>query len=266
MTRFGIGELTVLAELGGGAGSRVFHVRREADSADYALKVVPAGRHADPRFLEQLRHEFRVSRLLDHPHVAKALAFEIRRDWLFRPTTARLLVEFAPGLPLDRSPSPGLNCLLRVFEQVAGALAYLHDRGVFHADIKPGNLIYDHTEGVKLIDLGLAWVEGEPKNRVQGTPQYMAPETAAYKRVNARTDIYSLGATMYHLLTRRMLPAAVIGMHTGTRVRAPQVEPVANLNPNVPPELCDLVHRCISHNPDHRPADAREVQSILHQI
>jgi serine/threonine protein kinase len=266
MSGFAIGRLTVLAELGAGAGSRVFHVRRRADGAEYALKVVPAGARADPRYSEQLRNEFRVGPLLDHPNLTKVYALEVRRDWLFRPKAVRLLVEFAPGRALDRLPPLPLGRAVRAFERVASALEHMHARGVLHADVKPGNLIYDPGGRVKLIDFGLAWVEGEPKVRVRGTPPYIAPETVSHGVVTARTDLYNFGATLYHIVARRPPAAAESKTLPGARVRPAAVVPVADLNPHAPAELCDLIDRCMSPDPERRPAGAAEVRAILARL
>ena len=133
----------------------------------------------------------------------------------------------------------------------------MHDRGVFHADLKPKNLIYDQLAGVKIIDYGLARVRGEPKARVQGTPEYMAPETAASRLVNAGTDIYNLGATMYHLVARRPL-APASGGGGSRRGHAARVRPVASLNASAPSELCDLIHWCIDYDPARPAARGRK--------
>jgi serine/threonine-protein kinase len=266
MPGFSIGRLTVLSELGAGAGSRVFHVRRRADGGEYALKVVPAGRRADPRFPEQLRHEFRVGRMLDHPNLTRVYALEVRRDWLFRPTAVRLLVEFAPGRPLDRVPPLPVARVLRAFERVASALEHMHGRGVLHADVKPGNLVYDPGGGVKLIDFGLARLEGDPTFRVQGTPPYMAPETVAQGVVSARTDVYNFGATMYHILTGRPPPAPEPSTLPGARLRPVPAVPVAQLNRDVPAELCELIHRCLCPGPEGRPSAMAEIRAVLNRL
>jgi serine/threonine protein kinase len=261
-----IGKVTVLAELGAGAGSRVFRVRREANSREYALKIIPIRSQHDLKYLEQAKHEFRISRLLDHPNLVKIHTFEIERGWFSGPKTGKLLIEYVPGKTLNEPPLPRMSELLRVFERVADGLGHMHEQGIFHADLKPKNLIYACETGVKVIDYGLAWVKGEPKNRLQGTPQYMAPETGAHKLINTRTDIYNFGATMYRLVTFRSLPRVIPGVALDEKTHDKRIQSVESLNATVPSELCDLIHWCIRYNPDSRPEHMSEVHAILGRL
>jgi serine/threonine protein kinase len=262
-----IGRVAVLAELGAGAGSRVFRVRREADSQEYALKIVPIRCRNDLKYLEQAKHEFRVGRMLDHANLVKVHVLETERGWFFSgPKKGKLLIEYIPGKPLNEHAPRCMAELLRIFERVADAIAHMHDRGVIHADLKPKNLIYAAETGVKVIDFGLAWVKGEPKNRLQGTPQYMAPETSAHKLINERTDIYNFGATMYRLVALRTLPKMLPGLVPDEKTHAKRIKPVESLNPATPAELSELIHWCIRYNPDSRPSQMREVHSILSRL
>src|SRR5439155_18728419 len=92
-----IGPFQVLSTLGSGAHSSILHVRRKADGRQYALKVVPLGSLGDHKFLEQARHEFRVSGMLDHPNILKIYALEEQKNWLFKVTKAHLLIEYVNG-------------------------------------------------------------------------------------------------------------------------------------------------------------------------
>src|SRR5262249_41682236 len=116
---------------------------------------------------------------------------------------------------------------------------------------------------------GLAWIKGENKGRVQGTPEYMAPEQAKQGIVNERTDIYNLGATMYRLVTERHPPSVVADTHslpmsakTWSQIR----KPVGELAPETPAELCDLIHRCLEFNPQKRPERMSEIQGTLDHL
>src|SRR5205085_290638 len=145
--------------------------------------------------------------------------------------------------------------LARVFELVAAALAHMHRRGVLHADMKPGNVMLSRAGEVKVIDYGLAWVKGEPKERLQGTPEYMAPETVKRKLINERTDIFNFGATMYRLVTFRLPPPTVgePGMDVDAELWARQLKPVQECNAAAPPELALLIHRCLAFDALKRP-------------
>src|SRR4051812_45062223 len=104
MAAFSIGKFQALGPLGSGAHSKILHVRRSADSKQYALKVVPIGGPDDLKFLEQARDEFRIAQMLNHPNLVKIFALETPRDWLFRIRKVHLLIEYVNGKTLDTYP------------------------------------------------------------------------------------------------------------------------------------------------------------------
>ncbi|HTK76043.1 MAG TPA: serine/threonine-protein kinase [Gemmataceae bacterium] len=263
-----IGKFQVLAPLGQGAHSSILHVRRQADSKQYALKVVPLDGPEDQKFLEQARHEFKVSQKLDHPNLVKLYALEEVKDWLFRVKKAHLLIEYINGKTLDEVPPLSMPKLISVFTQIAAGLEHMHRRNVLHADMKPGNVMLSRAGEVKVIDYGLAWIKGDDKSRVQGTPEYMAPETAKRKLVNERTDIFNFGATMYRLATFRKLPSTVpeADMDIDPELWARQVKPVCEINAGAPKELGDLIHRCLTFDAHKRPESMRAVKSALEKL
>lgn len=264
-----IGKFQVLGKLGTGAHSSILHVRRSRDARNYALKVVPIDGPDDLKFLEQARHEFRVAQMLEHPSLIEIYNLETPRDWLFRIRKVHLLIEFVNGKTLDQIPRLTVPRQVQIFEKVASALVHMHRRGVFHADLKPNNIMLSRTGEVKVIDFGLAWVKGEPKNRVQGTPEYMAPEQARNGMVNERTDIYNLGATMYRLLTFRLPPTVVAadgGLPLDAKTWAKTLKPVQEFNPGIPAPLAELVHQCLEFNAQKRPERVSEVQNVLDHL
>ncbi|HEX4589065.1 MAG TPA: serine/threonine-protein kinase [Gemmataceae bacterium] len=263
-----IGKFQVLGTLGTGAHSTILQVRRQADSRQYALKVVPIGDAEEKKFLEQAEHEFHVSQKLDHPNLVKIYALEQVKDWMFRVKKAHLLIEFVNGKTLDEVPPLSLPKLVRVMGLIAAGLAHMHRCGVVHADMKPNNVMLSRAGDVKIIDYGLAWVKGEPKGRVQGTPEYMAPETVRKKLINERTDIFNFGATMYRLVTLR-LPPSTLGdenMPADAELWQRQLKPVQEIRADCPKELADIIHRCLSFNAMKRPETMKEVQENLEQI
>ncbi len=251
-----IGKFQVLGNLGMGAHSSILHIRRNADLGQYALKVVPIGGANDSKFLKQARHEYRIGRMLDHPNLIKIYALEIQKDWLFRVRKVHLLLEYVNGRTVDTIKQLPIPRLVQLFAQVASGMMHMHRRGVYHADLKPNNILLSRAGEVKIIDYGLAWVIGEEKGRVQGTPEYMAPEQAKKGIVNDQTDIYNLGATMYRLVTWRLPPSPIIEIELvriDSRTRDKLLRPVEDCNPNAPPQLCQLIHRCLESKPGLRP-------------
>src|SRR5262249_20410650 len=156
----------------------------------------PINSRKDHKFLEQAQHEFKVAQMLDHPNLIKIYALEAPRDWLFRVRKVHLLIEYVNGKTVDEIKGLTLPRLAQIFARVADARVHRHRVGVYHADVKPNNIMLSRAGDVKIIDYGLAWIKGEKKERVQGTPEYMAPEQARQGTVNEGTDMYNFGATM----------------------------------------------------------------------
>lgn len=261
-----IGKFSILETLGTGAHSTILRIRRDADNREYALKIVPIESEEDKKYLEQARHELAVSKLLDHRNCIKVHCLET--EGLFRVKKAKLLVEYVNGKTLDRVKLLGVPKLLRVFTQIADGLAHMHKRGVYHADMKPNNVMLAKAN-VKIIDYGLAWIKGEAKNRVQGTPEYIAPETVEHKLINERTDIFNFGATMYRLVTLKLPPAITPnadGLGMTAEIFAEQLKPVRELNKGCPEELADLIHRCLAFQALKRPEKMSGIQGELDRL
>jgi eukaryotic-like serine/threonine-protein kinase len=265
-----VGKFAVLDTLGSGAHSSVLRIRRQDDGKEYALKVVNIDSPEEEKFLDQLRHEYRVGQMLNHPHLIKIHCLEIEGGgWFSKKKKAKLLVEFAGGKPLDTFGLLKPARLLRVFERVASGLVHMHKQGVLHADLKPHNIILGRASNPKVIDYGLAWIKGETKDRVQGTPEYMAPETAQHKLVNERTDLYNFGATMYRVATLKLPPNVMVnadGMQISETMYDDQLVPVDAVNKGLPKGFVDLVHACLAFNALKRPGRMSEVQGTLDRL
>jgi eukaryotic-like serine/threonine-protein kinase len=264
-----IGKFSILGTLGQGAHSSILHVRCADDGKQYALKVVPIESREENKFLEQARHEFRVAQMLDHPNLIKIYALETLRNWLFQVNKLHLLIEYVNGKTLDLIKGLSLPRLVQIFEKIAAGMVHMHRRGVFHADLKPNNIMLSKTGDVKILDYGLAWIRGEKKGRVQGTPEYMAPEQAQKGVVNERTDIFNFGATMYRMVTFRLPPntlTATEGMAMDAKVFQSLLKPVRELNPKAPPALAELIHHCLAFHPVQRPERMSELQGALDHL
>ena len=270
MSELQIGKFQVVGTLGSGAHSKILHVRRAADGKNYALKVVPIDGPDDQKFLDQAQHEFRVAQMLDHANLIKVYALEAVKDWMFRVRKAHLLIELVNGKALDACPRIPLPMLVQVLLRVADGMVHMHRRGVCHSDLKPNNILVSRAGDVKIIDFGLARIKGETKDRIQGTPEYIAPEQAKHKMVNERTDIYNFGATMYRMLTFRLPPSVLSEEDGGLPIDAKMwqrlFKPVDEYNAQAPAALCDLVHRCLSYEAVKRPERMSEVQGALDHL
>jgi formylglycine-generating enzyme required for sulfatase activity len=187
-----------------------------------------------------------------------------------------IAMQFLQGAPLDeylkKKGSPGVAQCVRIVREAALGLAAAHARGLVHRDIKPANLWLEAPNGrVKVLDFGLTKPIGTDSEltksgAVVGTPSYMSPEQARGQKVDARTDIFSLGAVLYRLLTGRN---PFVGDHIMAVLTALAVEeptPVRELNPNVPEALADLVNQLLAKKPEARPQTAAEVAERLRTI
>src|SRR5262249_27767871 len=155
------------------------------------------------------QHEFRVAQRLNHPNLIKIYTMEATRDWLFRVRVVHLLIEYCSGKPVDEYKRLPVPTLIRIFRRVAAGMNHMHRAEVFHGDMKPNNILLGPTGDVKIIDYGLARIRGEDRGRLQGTPEYLAPETANRNIVSDKSDIYNFGATMYRLVTWQHPPRSI---------------------------------------------------------
>ena len=260
-----IGAIEVLGALGQGARSHVMLVRRAADGQTYALKVTNVGKKSERKYLDQARREYRTLGRLDHPNIVRAFALETETDWLLRPTRTKLLLEYVPGQTLDRLVQPPLEEMLRAFEQIADAVAHLHENGLLHADLKPNNILLA-PHAAKLIDFGLAREIGEDTGRLQGTPEYMAPETATRKIVDVASEIFSFAAAMYRMVTGQHPPLSAGTFPMTDRAYRERYRPAIGLNPHLPPKLAALLDHCLSFDPHQRPASMNDVCLELNRV
>jgi serine/threonine-protein kinase len=251
----------VVNELGTGAGSKILLISdKTAGGKRYALKVVRKQEPEDEIYIQQALTEFEAAKKLNHPAIAKVFDCRLKKAW-FKVTGVELLIEYVEGKTLDEIEAPELGQLVLMFCQVSSALTHMHRRGVFHGDLKPSNIMLNKTGQVKLIDFGTAWVRGQDKHRVQGTPQYIAPEQAVEKVVDEKTDIYNFGATMYRMFTGRYVQQG-LPKPGDDRKLAPPIK----FNPRIPAALNELIIASVSLDPSKRPDGMFEIRDQLSAI
>jgi eukaryotic-like serine/threonine-protein kinase len=272
---FKTGELVegyrVLSEIGRGAASVVYLVQDPKTKQIWALKHVDRGDAKDNRFLEQAEHEYTVARQLDHPTLRKAInLIKIREGFLSSPHELIVVFELVDGTSVDREPPRTIEQCADIFEQVARGLHYMHQKGFVHADMKPNNIIVDAGGVAKIIDLGQSCPVNTVKKRIQGTPDYIAPEQVHRRPITPKTDVYNLGATIYWALTRKFVPTALGKENSllGTIDESvmPKPTPCNQLNTRVPEYFNQLIMQCVEVEPAMRPESMIEVADRLNMI
>ena len=202
-----IGPYEVLGELGRGGMGVVLRARRHDLQRDFALKVILPGKDTTPEALERFRREARAAaRLAGHPGIVGVHDIGEENGKVF------FAMDLVEGASLDRLIDAGELSPRRValiVSQAARAVHHAHAHGVLHRDMKPGNILVTETDDVRITDFGLAQTQdsdGEAARltkvgAVLGTPAYLSPEQANGDELDARADVYSLGATLYEALT-----------------------------------------------------------------
>jgi serine/threonine protein kinase len=251
----------VINTLGTGAGSTILLISDKTSGGKrYALKVVRKQEPEDDVYVQQAKTEFEAAKKLNHPAIAKVFDCRTKKAW-FKVTGIELLLEYVDGKTLDEIEAPELGQLVLIFCQVSSALTHMHRRGVFHGDLKPANIMLAKNGQVKLIDFGTAWVRGQEKNRIQGTPNFIAPEQATEKLVDEKTDIYNLGATMYRMFTGRYAQQGMLKPGDDRKL----VPPV-KVNARIPVALNELIIASLNLDPSKRPSGMFEMRDQLSAI
>jgi eukaryotic-like serine/threonine-protein kinase len=267
-----LGPFHVLAPIGKGGMGTVYLARDSRCDTLVALKVLPPKRaREEARLLARFRREMEMCRRVAHPHLAWTYDVGVSQGCYY------IALEYIPGKTLFRlinEEGPlATPRAARLFAEVASALDHAHNQGLIHRDLKPSNVIITPHDHAKVLDLGLALVEGEaPTDRevkggrgyVVGTMDYIAPEQCEDPgKVDARSDIYSLGCTLYFCLAGRPPFAGGTAQEKIQRHRHDEPPAIPQFNPAVPPGFIGLVRKMMAKNPEQRIATASEVQAKL---
>lgn len=249
----------VLATLGYGARSTIFAVK-DKDHQIYALKRVVKQSPNDQRFLDQAILEYEVASRFNHPVLRRIFKLYKQRA-LIRTTEVYVLMEMVDGLTLEQHQPGNIELLCRICQQVAKGLSIMHQAGFVHADIKPNNIMVTSEDQIKIIDFGQSCPIGTVKQRIQGTPDYIAPEQVLCRAITPQTDVFNLGATIYWLLTGRHVPTLIPKGQPGMIIRenGTNMRPPRDVNPQVPPALSQLVMHCIKTDPLERPSSMEDI-------
>ncbi len=276
-----LGHYRITAAIGAGGMGEVYRATDTKLGRDVAIKMLPAAVAQDPERLARFEREARSLAALNHPNIVTIYAVEEDGGSRF------LAMELVEGETLDTLLAPGGLPLPRFFEiavPLADALSAAHERGIVHRDLKPGNVMVTREGRVKVLDFGLAKLEAADSNpdltstptesradltsegQVFGTVAYMSPEQTRGGKVDARSDVFSLGVVFYQMLTgeRPFHGASAADMISSILRDTPA--PITDRRADLPPHLARILRRCLEKDPRDRYQTSRDVHNELRDL
>lgn len=272
-----LGKYKILAPLGQGGMAHVYRAHQENLDREVAIKVLPPWYAADRNFVERFNQEARLVARLSHPNIVTIHDFSEEDGHLYivmqlvdAGTLKHLLDALRTGNQNAPSGTGAMDVLEanRIFQQIASALAYAHEKGIIHRDIKPVNVLMDRANRPILSDFGIAKVLAGAKDLTRpgagvGTPEYMSPEQCKGEHVDRRADIYALGIVLYEVLTGRTpfvgdnYPA-IAHSHIYEEPPDPRI-----FNRLISLPLRNVMLRALQKKPEHRYQHASEMAKAL---
>jgi serine/threonine protein kinase len=226
-----------------------------------AIKVPHPEMEADPVLFDRFHREEDIGNKMDHPSVMKVLTDNDRSrqymvmEWVEGRLLRKILAEQGK-LPPERA--------IRIALGICSALEYIHGNGVVHRDLKPENIMVGPEDRVKLIDFGIAGQAGARRltfaklSQVMGTPDYISPEQVKGKRGDGRSDIYALGVMLYEMLTGKLPFLGPNPFATMNERLLNNPVPPREIDPQISPQLQEIIYRALERDPKNRYATARE--------
>ena len=259
------GKYELQREIASGGMGMVYHAIDIALRREVAIKALHARYSGDPSFDQRFLQEARGLARLDHPNIVRIYGVEKEEG------THYIVMEYFPGQDLkhilrEHGPLP-LSKALHIALEITKALAYAHQKNIVHRDIKPGNILVGEQDQIKITDFGIAAVLDEPgttlAGTVLGTPEYMSPEQAKGERVDAGSDLYSLGIVFYEMLTKKTPYQGLTGHSIVGKLAYDESEPDLNFPENIPESLQYLIQGLTKKKSEQRLKDARLVLETL---
>ncbi len=250
----------ILEEIGRGAMGVVYKAIDRALNREIALKMLPSAKNQAEQS-KTLIAEAKTAAKLNHPQIVKIFNTGFLGQDMF------IAMELIKGISLEQvlknKKNIPLRCFLNIIYQTCRALNFAHSHGIIHRDIKPANIIIEKNFSVKIADFGLAKIAyGGTVDRtsIRGTPLYISPEQIAGSNIDLRSDIYSLGITMYEMLAGRP-PFSGGDIFIAHVKQSPP--PLRSFNKNIPQVISDIIHKCLEKNRSKRPTSAADLYKKL---
>ncbi len=257
-----VGNYDLIYKIAEGGMGAVFKAKHTVTGDIVAIKIIPPETAKNPVLLKRFEQEFRAASLFDHPNIVKAI------EYCGTATSPFLVMEFVDGESLgqkvEKSGAIEEAEAVRIIGQVCDGLHRAHKQGLVHRDVKPDNVLMTSDGTAKLTDMGLVKdIEGEMNltktGRGLGTPHFMAPEQFRNaKNADVRCDIYSLGATLYMMLTAAVPFAKTSPLDCWLKKTKNEFDSPQKLNPRISERVNKAVLRSMSADPARRPASCRE--------
>ncbi|MFC1672311.1 serine/threonine-protein kinase, partial [Planctomycetota bacterium] len=248
-----VGGFQIVSRIGRGGMGAVYKARQISLDRMVALKILPPALAEKPDFITRFMREARAAARLSHPNIVAAIDVGDADGYHY------FAMEFVEGetasAALTREKRFSTAKTIKMLGDVSRGLAHAHENGLIHRDVKPQNMLIEKNGNVKLCDLGLARSTQEDSTLTQtgtamGTPYYMSPEQIAGSHdIDARTDIYSLGAVGYHMLTGRPPYEAETGAMVMAKHVSERLKPLAEVAPDVDPALAAVMEKCLKKKP-----------------
>ena len=267
-----VGPYVILDRLGAGGRGRVFKAQHRLMGRLAALKIIAPQIASRASSIARFHREMRLIGRLDHPNVVRAFDADQVGDLLY------IVMEYVAGRSLDRvieyrGPLPAVE-VVDYMAQAALGLAHAHERGIVHRDVKPPNLLVSEEGQIKVLDLGLsALMEADSEasfatadGRIVGTVHYMSPEQAVALNIDGRSDLFSLGCTMYQLLSGRLpFPGETVAECLALRIKG-HPTPITDFCPDLSPRLIELLSKLMARRPEDRFQTAAEAAEALQAL
>jgi len=266
-----LGDYRLLRRLGRGAMAEVYLAEQQSLSRRVAVKILRADLAEDPTYLERFRREARSAAALVHAGIVQIHEVAEREGYHL------IAQEYVQGQNLrdwlKRKGPPSLPHALSIMRQVATALAKAAEAGIVHRDIKPENIMLTAEGEVKVADFGLARVSSGKESveltqagMTLGTPLYMSPEQVEGRPLDPRSDLYSFGVTCYHMLAGEPPFTGETVLSVALQHVRHDPPPLQERRPDLPPELCQVVHKMLAKDPDARYDSPRQLLVDLRRI
>lgn len=264
-------DFKILRKLGQGGMATVYLAEQVSLKREAAIKVMHNELMSDETHVRRFEREAKAAAGLTHPNIVQVY---MTGDY---EGTHYIAQEYVRGINLRqylaRNAPPDGALILRIMRQVTAALNAAAEKGIVHRDIKPENIMITSRKLIKVADFGLAQI-AQTEERVDltqvgttmGTPLYMSPEQVHGKSLDQRSDIYSLGVTCYHLIAGRPPFQGETALSIAVKHLNESAPSLAKRRPDLPVELCELVHRMMEKDPNKRPANAAELMQEIKKI